>query len=329
MNKKKLLPLGVLAAVVLLLAAALAVLSSLDADETEEGVALFSTPADSVTAIAYQDDESDVSLTKNDDGSWTLDSDPKLPIDTDAVTEVLNGVTDMKAARSLEGSTLETAETGLDAPTMQFSFTAEGANHTLIVGAENDIAGAYYVQVDGGTLYTVDSSAFVGLCKTPRQLYEAQDITDIETSDVATMTLDTGDEVLSFTRDSDGNWTLDGDPDYALDQDTVSRMSSTICSLTTDWSITSPTADDQYGLDHPNAIVRLTATDGRTVTCTFGSTDPDDEDVAYLRASTDESVVYEIAANHLSCFAYNKESLKAATPETATAETAGTADSSQ
>ena len=80
----------------------------------------------------------------------------------------------------------------------------------------------------------------------------------------------------------------------------------------------------QYGLDTPAAVVTLTDGDGRTVQCTFGGTDPDDDSIAYLRASTDESVVYEIAANHLSVFAQTKVSLQADTDtaETATAESA-------
>ena len=130
--------------------------------------------------------------------------------------------------------------------------------------------------------------------------------------------------MLSFTRDGDGSWTLDEDPAYALDQDAVALMANTICSLTSSWNITAPAADVQYGLDTPAAVVTLTDGDGRTVQCTFGGTDPDDDSVAYLRASTDESVVYEIAANHLSVFAQTKVSLQADTDtaETATAESA-------
>ena len=52
----------------------------------------------------------------------------------------------------------------------------------------------------------------------------------------------------------------------------------------------------------------------------FGKTAADGEDqVAYLRASGDESVVYEVDSNHLNAFAYTKDTLKASTPETAEA----------
>ena len=314
MSKKKILPLAILAGVVAVLAVILAILAILNREEEDTGIPLFSVAAEDVTAISYQEGDTDVSLTKGEDGSWTLDSDPLLPIDDQAVGEVLTGATGMTAMRQL-------SDGELDAPTRTISFTAGDTDYTITVGAENNMAEAYYAQV-GDSLYTVITSTFVGLCKTPRQLYKAQDITDIESTEVASMTVDTGAETLDFQLDSDGNWTLADDPDYDLDQDAVSRMANTICSLTTEWSITSPGADSEYGLDSPNAVVTLTATDGRSVRCVFGSTASDDSDTAYLRASNDESVVYEIAANHLSSFACIKESLKAATSETATGEEA-------
>ena len=313
MNRKKLLPLAVLAGVVLLLAAALLAVTLLNRrqDGEESDIALFSVSAGEVTALSYQDGSTDVALTQNEDGGWTLESDPLLPIDSDTVTDLLDSLTGLTALRDLSGETLESAQLDFDSPAMTFAFTAGGTDYTLTVGAENSIAGAYYVRLGDGGVYTVSTSSFSTLCKTPRQLYAAQDITDMESTDVAAMTLDTGSEVLSFTRDGDGSWTLDEDPAYALDQDAVALMANTICSLTSSWSITA-------------AVVTLTDGDGRTVQCTFGGTDPDDDSVAYLRASTDESVVYEIAANHLSVFAQTKVSLQADTDtaETATAESA-------
>ncbi|HJD22053.1 MAG TPA: DUF4340 domain-containing protein [Candidatus Gemmiger faecigallinarum] len=323
MNRKKLLPLGILAGAAAVLAVLLLALNLLNAEEDQdEGIPLFSIASEDVTALSYQYNELDVSLSQNDDGSWTLASDTLLPIDTDTVNQVLDGLTGMTALRSLADGEGDVDAMGFDSPTMTFAFTAAGTDYTLTVGASNSMTDSYYVRLDDGSLYTVAASAFSTLCRTESELYEPQDITDIESTEVAAMTLDTGAETLHFTRDESGSWTLDDDPGYELDQDVVSRMSSTICSLTTDWSITAPEDDARYGLDTPNAVVTLTATDGRTVRCVFGATDPDDQDVAYLRASNDESVVYEIPANHLVAFAYTRDTLKAATPESATAEDA-------
>ena len=163
MNRKKLLPLAVLAGVVVLLAAALLAVTLLNRrqDGEESGIALFSVSAGEVTALSYQDGSTDVALTQNEDGGWTLESDPLLPIDSDTVTDLLDSLTGLTALRDLSGETLESAQLGFDSPAMTFAFTAGGTDYTLTVGAENSIAGAYYVRLGGRRrLYRVHLQLF-------------------------------------------------------------------------------------------------------------------------------------------------------------------------
>lgn len=317
MNKKRLLPLCVLAGVVVVLAVILALLSIFGGEEDEDtGIALFSVTADDLSTIAYQDGDTDVALTKGADGVWTLDSDTMLPIDQDAVIELATSITGMTAQREL-GEDADVDSMGFATPEMSIFFTAGENSYTLTVGGQNSMTDTYYARLgEDGPVYTIATSDLSSLCKTPRQLYQAQDITDIESSDVTAMTLETGSEVLSFTLE-DETWTLDSDPGYELDQDTVKRMVNTICSLESEWSITQPGPDSEYGLDTPNAVVTVTASDGSSVRCVFGTTSTEDSGVAYMTASTAEGVVYEIDSNHLTAFAYTKDTLKAETPETA------------
>ena len=317
MNKKKLLPLCILAGVVVVLAVILALLSIFGGEEDEDtGIALFSVTADDLSTIAYQDGDTDVALTKGDDGVWTLDSDTLLPIDQDAVSELADSITGMTAQREL-GEDADVDSMGFATPEMSISFTAGADSYTLTVGDQNSMTDTYYARLgEDGPVYTIATSDLSSLCKTPRQLYQAQDITDIESSDVTAMTLETGSEVLSFTLE-DETWTLDSDPGYELDQDAVKRMVNTICSLESEWSITQPGPDSEYGLDTPNAVVTVTTSDGSSVRCVFGTTSAEDSGVAYMTASTAEGVVYEIDSNHLTAFAYTKDTLKAETPETA------------
>ena len=62
-------------------------------------------------------------------------------------------------------------------------------------------------------------------------------------------------------------------------------MASTICDLKTKWSVTEPQADAVYGLDTPNAIVTLIASDGTSIQCSFGGNDAEDDTLCYLRSS--------------------------------------------
>ena len=81
-----------------------------------------------------------------------------------------------------------------------------------------------------------------------------------------------------------------------------------------------------YGLDTPNAIVTLIASDGTSIQCSFGGNDAEDAEDAeddtlcYLRSSGAAGVVYEVSTDALNAFAYDKAALEAeeeATPETA------------
>ena len=335
----KMLPLVVLVVVLAVLAAALVFLSGLEEDE-DTGLPLFNVDPDAVTAVYYrqQDDEDPVEVTLTlSDGTWSLSDDPTLPLDQDTVAGVVSNVSGLTALRDL-GTDAETDEMGLDDPTAVLRLAVNGGDitaepatgesasglYTLTIGAENSITGAYYAKGSwGDNIYTIASSELSGLCKTPRQLYADQEITDLETGDVTAMTVELPGETLDFRYDGE-TWTLADDPDYPLDQDAVTKMASTVCSLKSQWSITSPEADSAYGLDAPDAVVTLTGSDGTTVTVRFGAVSAEDDSVSYLQASTAPDVVYEISSSHLSAYAYTKDSLRAATEETA-----ATAESSE
>lgn len=317
--KKKLMPLLAVCVVIVVLGIALAALTILGGEEEEDtGIPLCTIAADEVDHISYDDGENAESLTKDADGNWSLDSDPLLPVSQSQAQTVAEDITGLEAQRALTEDA-EVDAMGFDQPEMTLTVTAGDQTFTVTVGAQNTMTDTYYVRTSAGdTVYTVAVSDLTTVCKAPKDLYDPQDITELESDDVATMTVRTGNEELNFTQ-TDGTWTLTDDPDYDLDQDLVTRMASTICEMSSSWSITAPEADSTYGLDHPNTVVTLVGTDGTSVTCSFGSNDPADDSLCYLRSSNAEGVVYEVNSGHLTAYAYTKDSLKAATPETAEA----------
>ena len=244
MNTKKMLPLFVLVPVVVVLGVALGVLNHADTEEEDTSIALCSLDADSVTAIAYKDASDgatlESALTKTDD-TWTLDSDPALPLDQSKAQGVADSMTALTALRELSDDA-DVASMGFDTPTYELSL-----------------------------------------------------------------------------KTADTKWTLTDDAEYNLNQDIVKKMASTICDLKTKWSVTEPQADAVYGLDTPNAIVTLIASDGTSIQCSFGGNDAEDDTLCYLRSSGAAGVVYEVSTDALNAFAYDKAALEAeeeATPET-------------
>lgn len=332
MKAKKYMPLAILAAVVVILGVALVALNSLE-EEEESGIALFDFAADSVTALSYRNSNTEVTLMQGEE--WYLSQDEMLPLDQDTVSSLVEEISALQAVRDL-GTEAETEDMGLDDPSMVFTLGTNGADiasaetatvetasgvYTVTIGAENSVTEAYYAKVSWNDhIYTVDSTSLSGLVKTPRELYKAQDITDLEEDEVTTLTLQTSGEAMIFTKE-DGIWTLQDAPDYALNQDAIDKMAATICSLETEMTITHPDSDSDYGLEDPQAVVTLTGSDGTTITCSFGNISADDSEVCYMRSSHTAGVVYEVNADHLAAFTYTKETLLAATEETAAEET--------
>ncbi len=327
MNRKKMLPLALLAAGAVLLGVLLAVLTRENEAEEDTGIPLVDFAAEDVDELAYSGNNVDVTLLKGSSGSWMLDSDPTLPLEQSTVQSLVEKFAALTAARKLQDSELGEIPALSDTPAMVFTLKAGETTRTLTVDQLNDVAGVYYVYDDAGSVYTVAKSDLSSLCKAPRSLYAAQTLTDKTTDDVTALTV--GD--LQFVL-NDGTWQLADDADYALDQSAVKRMVSTICEMQTEWSITTPEADSVYGLDASDVTAVLTFSDGTKLTVRFGDlvadgTDAEDTgstttSLCYLASDGAPGIVYEVKSAHKDAFAVSKESLL----DTSTEETAAVDD---
>ena len=86
MNRKKMLPLVLLAAGAVLLGVLLAVLTRENEAEEDTGIPLVGFAAEDVDELAYSGNNVDVTLLKGSEGNWMLDSDPTLPLDANCRT---------------------------------------------------------------------------------------------------------------------------------------------------------------------------------------------------------------------------------------------------
>lgn len=329
MNKKKLVPLLLLIALVAVLGIALFALSRLSADSTvkDTTIPLSTMESAAVDSVSYTtSDGVSVSLKKQGD-AWQDAEDAKMTLDQSKVNTLVESLVGLKALRELpQGETADVSTYGLDAPAMQFTAAAGTDTFSFKVGAINAMTSAYYVQLSGSdTVYTVSSDSLADLPKTIENLYGAVKITELTEANLTAMTVETPGQTLRFAKSGSGDdaaWALAEDEGYALNQDTVKLMANTVCNLETTWTITKPEAAAAYGLDAPNAIITLAADDGTGVQLKLGNTTPDGTG-CYAALTGAEDVVYEVNGEALKAYAYTKDTL-AATQESATADTADT-----
>ena len=100
---------------------------------------------------------------------------------------------------------------------------------------------------------------------------------------------------LSFTQDEDGSWIWADDPDFPLDDTTITYIIQILQSLKPQQTITDGDTLEAYGLDQPSAT--LTATDaetGETLKLTFGKATTDGTSY-YMLMNDAESPVYIVS----------------------------------
>lgn len=100
---------------------------------------------------------------------------------------------------------------------------------------------------------------------------------------------------LSFTQDEDGSWIWADDPEFPLDDSTITYIIQILQSLKPQQTITDGDTLEAYGLDQPSAT--LTATDaetGETLKLTFGKATTDGTSY-YMLMNDAESPVYIVS----------------------------------
>ncbi|MGN0975703.1 MAG: DUF4340 domain-containing protein [Gemmiger sp.] len=317
MTKNKWVPLAALGVTAAVLCGALLALRNTPEETEETGVALCSLNAGDADSLQCSWEGETLSLVRKD-GVWQLEADAKLTLDQGKVETLLTGLTGLQAVRELE-DTSQKSEFGLEEPVLECTLTAGEDRFSLTVGAENSVTGDSYAQVAGSdAVYTVKTTDLSKLKKTSADLYGGVDVTDLEKEEISEMTLVTGSETLRFLQE-DGTWTLADDETCELDQTALNLMANTVCAMTSTWTITQPEALSAYGLDAPDAIVTVFAADGTAAQVKFGSLSGDGES-CYFLLNDEDDLVYETLASNRTAFAVSRESLTAATAETAQAE---------
>ena len=108
------------------------------------------------------------------------------------------------------------------------------------------------------------------------------------------LSYDNGTTALSFALDENGQWTWADDPDFPLDDTTVTAMVDLLTSLKPQQTITEGDTLEAYGLDDPFATLTATTPEGETLTLDFGNTTTDGTSY-YMLMNGQESPVYIVA----------------------------------
>lgn len=129
---------------------------------------------------------------------------------------------------------------------------------------------------------------------------ESVQAVDINSDDVSAVSFlsDDGEEVI--LEKEDDSWTKKDEPDFPLDQDTVSGAVSGISDLTADQELSEAEDLSEYDLDEPDNEITLTTEEGEETVIQIGMKN-DSTSQYYIRKSDDEKI-YLVAASSIDPF---------------------------
>ncbi len=225
-----------------------------------------------------------VRLERDADGQWVCPDEPDCPIDQSkaavmqSAAAYVSGQLYVEAAESLD-------DYGVSEPELSLTVRAGDAERSYTVGAYSELAGAYYMTVDGGTDVYLESGDL-----TDSFWYDLENLVQFESvpSDVGTLTslavesqaasytLERVDEPLTVNYTDAFDWFRAADGAYtALATADVEALCSKAMQISFKTCASWNAEEAEYGLDAPQATVTVgyTTTDGADAAFTlqFGS----------------------------------------------------------
>ena len=257
--------------------------------------------ADAIEEMTIKNDAGEITTLKKVDGTWQMTAPVQTrasDLDASGITSALSG---LEVARVVDENPADLKEFGLDAPTVEVSFTAKAPNPsgTILVGGHTATAGNLYARKDGDKkVVLISEFNLTTFNKSTFDLRDKAIVTfDKEKADGVDVVLAKGGFELKKTTE----WTMVQPLAARADASAADGLVSAVASLQMKSVVnTTPTADDlkRFGLDAPAAVVNVHLGTERVSVALGG---PAGDDTVYVKAvaKPDVYTVQKAAADDL------------------------------
>ena len=246
---KRSIKLIILVLVVVLLAVACFLLSSLNKEPQsvvpeDSNILLAGFTNDGVSAFKYSYNGAELSFTQTA-GQWSYDGDPEFPLVQNSVTTMIQAIAEVNAMRKLDDID-DASSYGFDEPSLTVTIT-QGTDYTFEVGNLNNYTGGYYLRYNGD-IYMADETLITVFGKGLFDFLAPTELPVLE-------------NVVSFT--IDGNEVTD----ESAVKDLVAKYSSIVRGDIADYR-----SKESYGFDGTEHVVTLNYKVDTPVTDSVGNT---------------------------------------------------------
>ena len=220
--------------------------------------------ADELSGISWERLGVAYSFTKDDD-IWVTANEPAWPVYQDALQDLADTLTGLKATRKLD-DVKDLSDYGLTEPV--FSVTAtwtDGTKTTYSMGDATPFADGYYLMLSGnqGTIYTIEPSLSESFALTQKDMVQMENIPYVTQANHLTIgdALDAVKSDESRTVDPDQLW-YDAASNAPLDGTQIESLAEDVNSLYWNELVSANASEEglaSWGLDEETAV-RLTLT---------------------------------------------------------------------
>ncbi len=212
-----------------------------------------------VSIVSNTKDAKPVEL-QSTDGKWTLVSASGFPADADKMGEVLDALAAIKlsdpvASQAASFEQLKVSDTTYDKKVV---FTANGAEHTLLVGAA--ASKSIYLRVDGGTEVYQAKGLSAGTFKDSTRGFLPANAIDVDKEKLTSLTLTNAQGTLALVKQGE-TWAMGGSTPGPVKADKVSDLLDKATKVRLA-DVSGADVKPEYGLSTPAATVSWTLTDG-------------------------------------------------------------------
>lgn len=129
--------------------------------ETQETKTLLNLNQEDIVKLSYVKENNTMEFEKKED-TWIYTSNPEFPIRQNYLTNMISIFTNLAATRTIEETTKNLNEYGLEKPAYTIVITTSDQKQTtLYLGTKNPVTSDYYVYIDGVEgVYTIGSDRF-------------------------------------------------------------------------------------------------------------------------------------------------------------------------
>lgn len=236
-------------------------------DAPVEAKKLISSGANGITKVSVTRSGADAKPVElvSEGGNWAISSEGGYPADATKVTEMLDALAKIELRTPIASNAESYAKLKVadDDFGKKVVFTADGAEHTLLVGAA--ASKAVYLRVDGGAeVYKVKGfSEFV--FKDAARSFWKTNYVEFNKDDVTSFSISKdGAWSLAFKKEGDA-WVVDGQPGVAAKSDKVTELIGKAAAL----RLSEPVGKEnkaEYGLDAGFVKIDWTAKSGDQTT---------------------------------------------------------------